>query len=82
MWEIMKAALIVVFCAAVPIKMAAAQSISAERGYQTAMKPADIKKKIIKSKNTTPAKLVQPIYLGAAPYLAHRADLGTHQDAF
>lgn len=76
MWEIMKAALIVVVCAAVPIEMAAAQSISAERGYQTAMKPADIKKKIVKSKNTTPAKFVKPIYLGAAPYICTPSGFG------
>jgi len=74
--EIMKAALIVAVCAAAPIKMAAAQSISAERGYQNVMKPADIKRKIIKSKSATSAKFLKPIYLGGAPYICTPSGFG------
>jgi hypothetical protein len=81
-WDILKVALFVVVCAAVPIKTAAAQSISAERGYQNVMKPADIKKKIIKNKNVTSAKFVKPIYLGGAPYICTPSGFGHTSKCF
>ncbi|MGY5811246.1 hypothetical protein ACXHXG_26525 [Rhizobium sp. LEGMi198b] len=73
--KIVTPALIVAVCAAMPMNMAAAQSISAERGDQNVIKPADSKKKTIKSKNVS-AKTAKPIYLGGAPYICTPSGFG------
>ncbi|MFS8113776.1 hypothetical protein QD460_18790 [Rhizobium jaguaris] len=82
LWEILKAALFVVVCAAVPTEMAAAQSISVEQGYQHVTKPSDAKKKIMKSKNAASTNFVKPIYLGAAPYICTPSGFGHTSKCF
>jgi hypothetical protein len=79
--DIVKPALIIAACAAIPMNIAAAQSLSGERGYQNVTKPFDTKKKIIKSKSAS-AKFVRPIYLGGAPYICTPSGFGHTSKCF
>lgn len=74
-------AFIVALCSVVPMNMAAAQSIPAERGHQNAVKPSDTKKKIIKSQSAS-AKFVRPVYLGGAPYVCTPSGFGHTSKCF
>ncbi|MEF0944203.1 hypothetical protein [Rhizobium sp. BR 362] len=77
LWDIVKPALIIAACAAIPMNMAAAT----ERGYQDILKPSDTKKKIIKSKSAS-AKFVRPIYPGGAPYICTPSGFGQTSKCF